>query len=223
MPRYQQQRYQKLKGVLLIALALLMSATQASAHPHVWIDLRIKPLMNDQGELLGLEQAWRFDPFYSLVLIEELEKGGVAAELEERYDQLAWEIVKNLNNVSFFTQGRALQTPSQWNQVTEATLLRRGQRLELRFYLPLAKPLPLNGTAFSYQVYDPTYYIEMLHATESGLDKTGLTAACRLELEVASPSSYLIEQALALDKTETAEDPELGKHFAEKVTLDCGQ
>lgn len=217
------RRYLRRIGDLLVAWVLLMMATQVGAHPHVWIDLRIKPVMNVQGELLGLEQAWRFDPFYSLVLLEELEKGGVAAELEERYDQLAWEIVKNLNNVSFFTQGRVLQTPSQWNQVTEATLLRRGQRLELRFYLPLANPLLLSSAAFSYQIYDPTYYIEMLHAAESGLDKTGLTAACQLELEVASPSSYLIEQALALDKTETAEDPELGKHFAEKVTLDCGQ
>lgn len=217
------RRYLRQIGDLLVAWVLLMMATQVGAHPHVWIDLRIKPVMNEQGELLGLEQAWRFDPFYSLVLLEELEKGGVAAELEERYDQLAWEIVKNLNNVSFFTQGRVLQTPSQWNQVTEATLLRRGQRLELRFYLPLANPLLLSSAAFSYQIYDPTYYIEMLHAAESGLDKTGLTAACQLELEVASPSSYLIEQALALDKTETAEDPELGKHFAERVTLDCGQ
>lgn len=214
-------RSQKLKGVLLIALALLMAATQAKAHPHVWIDLRIKPLMTEQGNLLGLQQAWRFDPFYSLVLIEELEKGGPKAELEERYDQLAWEIVKNLNSVNFFTQGQAGLTASEWSQVTEATLMKIGQRLELRFNLPLAKPLSVKGSAFSYQVYDPTYYIEMLHATESGLDKTQLATACQLQLEEPTPTSNLIEQALALDKTETSEDPELGKHFAERVTLVC--
>lgn len=214
-------RYQLLSCILLVALTLLAITTQVNAHPHVWIDLRIKPVMNEQGELLGLEQAWRFDPFYSLVLIEELEKGGSATKLDERYDQLAWEIVKNLNQVSFFTQGRALQTPSQWDQVTESTLLKVGQRLELRFYLPLAKPLSLKTSTFSYQIYDPSYYIEMLHATELGLDKTALNPACQLQLEAASPSSSLIEQALALDKTATAEDPELGKYFAERVTLDC--
>ena len=215
------RRYRMLKGVLLILLLLLITATKVNAHPHVWIDLRIKPVMNEQSALLGLEQAWRFDPFYSLVLIEELEKGGDATELEERYDQLAWEIVKNLNSVNFFTQGYFLQAASQWGQVTEATLLRRGQRLELRFYLPLAQPLLLKDSSFNYQIYDPTYYIEMLHATEAGLDKTGLTAGCKLELKAPTPSSSLIEQALALDKTETSEDPELGKHFAEQVTLGC--
>lgn len=215
------RRLSRVSWFMLLMLGLLVTASKTNAHPHVWIDLRIKPLMNEQGELLGLQQAWRFDPFYSLVLIEELEKGGPKAELEERYDQLAWEIVKNLNSVNFFTQGRILQVASEWKQVTEATLLRRSQRLELRFHLPLVKPLPLNATTFSYQVYDPTYYIEMLHATEAGLDKTALTTGCELKLEPATPSSYLVEQALALDKTETAEDPELGKHFAERVTLVC--
>ena len=99
------RRYLKLN----VFIILLVTAKLASAHPHVWIDLRIKPLMNEQGNLLGLEQAWRFDPFYSLVLIEELDKGGPKVELEERYDQLSIEIVNNLNGVNFFTQGHILK------------------------------------------------------------------------------------------------------------------
>jgi len=215
------RRYQVPKFFLLITFSFLVIATPAEAHPHVWIDLRIKPVMNEQGALLGLEQAWRFDPFYSLVLIEELEKGGATAELEERYDQLTWEIVKNLNRVNFFTQGQTLLSPSKWAEVTEATLLKVGRRLELRFYLPLAQPQMLGDTRFSYQIYDPTYYIEMLHATESGLDKTALKEGCQLHLESPSPSPDLIEKAMVLDKTEVADDPELGKHFAERVTLEC--
>jgi len=219
--RFQVHRYQKLKGALLVTLVLLVTVAKANAHPHVWIDLRTKPLMTEQGDLLGLEQAWRFDPFYSLVLIEELEKGGDATELEERYDQLAWEMVKNLNSVNFFTQGKVGLTASEWNSVTEATLMKIGQRLELRFRLPLAKSLPLNDTSFSYQIYDPSYYIEMLHATDSGLNTSALNAACQLQLKSASPSSELIQKALALDKTEVSEDPQLGMYFAEKVTLNC--
>lgn len=215
------RRYKKQLGVFLVTWVLFIIATQVSAHPHVWIDLRIKPVMNEQGELLGLEQAWRFDPFYSLVLIEELDKGGPEAELEERYDQLALEIVNNLNGVSFFTYGSTTKAASQWKPVTQSTLLRRGQRIELRFYLPLQTPLTFAELPFSYQVYDPTYYIEMLHALEVGLDKSALNTACQLSLETPNPSADLIQKALVLDKEDTPDDLQLGKYFAEQVTLSC--
>lgn len=227
------RRLNRLASGLLFTLLLLVTSSSAYAHPHVWIDLRIKPLMNAQGELLGLQQAWRFDPFYSLVLIEELERGGAAAELEARYDQLGLEIINNLNGVRFFTRGEVQvthqttnQTANQtlqanWGKVTDYTLLRIGQRLELRFFLPLNQPLLLTAAPFNYQIYDPTYYIEMLHAEEAGLDSSALTKGCLAEVHAPQPSPHLIEQAYALDKTETAEDPLLGLYFAESVTLKC--
>ena len=212
----------------LAILVLLATISSANAHPHVWVDLRVKPLMNAQGELLGLQQAWRFDPFYSLVLIEELERGGPKAELEERYDQLATEIVNNLNGVHFFTQGQVNQaiksnqtTKANWGKVTDYTLLRIGQRIEIKFFLPLNQPLLLTAAPFNYQIYDPTYYIEMLHALEAGLDSTALSQGCAAQLTAPKPSADLIEKALSLDKTETAEDPQLGLYFAERVTLEC--
>lgn len=216
------QRLNSFKPFLFFTLALLVMASSAMAHPHVWVDLRVKPVMNQQGELLGLQQAWRFDPFYSLVLIEELERGGPKNELEARYDQLAVEIINNLSGVNFFTQAKINDIKSNWKPVIEYTLLRVGQRIEMRFFMPLMNPLVIDKKqAFSYQVYDPTYYIEMLHALESGIDKTGLSNHCKITLESPNPSADLIEKALSLDKTEIADDPQLGLYFAEKVTLEC--
>ncbi len=207
--------------LLLFTLLPLVTSSSVYAHPHVWIDLRIKPVINTQGELLGLQQAWRFDPFYSLVLIEELERGGPKNELEARYDQLAVEIVNNLSHANFFTQGQSKNIQLNWKPVTDYTLLRIGQRIELKFLLPLQQPLLLTAAPFNYQIYDPTYYIEMLHALEMGINKTGLPNHCKITLESPQPSADLIEQALSLDKTDTAEDPQLGLYFAERVTLEC--
>lgn len=206
---------------LVLAILLGLSWT-LSAHPHVWIDLRVKPLVNEQGELIALQQAWRFDPFYSLILIEELEKGGPAEELEERMDQLAVEVVRNLQNFDFFTRVSVEGRRHSLEPVKSFNLMQAGRRIEFNFVLPLADPVDLTHQQFSYQVFDPSYYIEILHARGLAPDADELGANCQVKLVAPNPSQDLIEKALALDESDTPEDPMLGEHFTETVYIKCG-
>ncbi|MED5460870.1 MAG: DUF1007 family protein, partial [Pseudomonadota bacterium] len=48
-----------------------------------------------------------------------------------------------------------------FGEVTEYTALERDGRLTFMFILPLTSPQPLSGQVLEYQVFDPTYYIEM--------------------------------------------------------------
>lgn len=212
---------------IVVSWSLLL-ATAAVAHPHVWIDLRVTPVVDVQGRLTALQQAWRFDPFYSLVLLEELEQGGPLEEIEQRYDQLAQEVVANLSRVDFFThlQQKSPLLNGQQQQlkfapVTSFTLLRIGQRLEFGFELPLQQPVALNGVQLEYKVYDPGYYIEIVHAQEQGFNAQALPATCKAQLHAPNPSRELIEQAYALDVDEVAQDPQLGVYFAEQLLLNC--
>lgn len=206
-----------------LALILLLGcfSSQLLAHPHVWIDLKVTPKLNDQGQVVALQQAWRFDPFYSLLLIEELEKGGPAEELEERIDQLALEVVRNLKNFDFFTRLRMNGQRQQFAEVEEYNLMQVGRRMEFSFILPLSQPLDLKANRLRYQVYDPSYYIEILHASSEGPSKEGLPEGCKVTVEAPNPSSDLIEKALALDEDEVPEDPQLGEHFTETVYVEC--
>jgi len=206
---------------LLVSLVFLLSAGNLQAHPHVWIDLRVTPQLNDQGEMTALRQAWRFDPFYSLMLIEELEKGGPAEELEQRLDELALEVAKNLQNFDFFTRVRAAGQRQALAEVTEYNLMQVGRRVEFSFVLPLEQAIALQDQPLQYQVYDPSYYIEILHVPGRGVDQEPLPATCKVDLQEPNPSSDLIEKALALDEDDVPEDPQLGEHFTETVTLDC--
>lgn len=204
-----------------LLLALVFFSGSLQAHPHVWIDLRVSPQVNDQGEVTALRQAWRFDPFYSLVLIEELERGGPKDELEQRLDELALEVVRNLQKFEFFTRMRLEGKRQSFAQVVDYNLMQVGRRIEFSFVLPLQEPVALKGQQLHYQVYDPSYYIEILHLPGRGLDKEALPEVCKMELQEPNPSSDLIEKALALDENEVPEDPMLGEHFAETVYLDC--
>jgi ABC-type uncharacterized transport system substrate-binding protein len=207
-----------LRYISFITLIFVTSLLQA--HPHVWVDLRVRPLMNDQQQLVALQQSWRFDPFYSLILIEELERGGPIAELEQRFDQLALEVATNLARFDFFSRVSSQGLRQSFAEVTEYNLMRVGQRVEFSFVLPLKTPLD-SRTTLNYQVYDPSYYIEILHTPENGLDRSSLSQTCQVELQAPNPSSDLIEKALALDADQTPDDPELGVHFAERVLIRC--
>ena len=206
------------RWVILTTLLLISSYTQA--HPHVWVDLRVYPVLNDQQQLVALQQSWRFDPFYSLVLIEELERGGPPQELEQRFDQLALEVVNNLARFDFFSRVSRDGQRQSFGTVTEYNLMQIGQRVEFSFVLPLQNPVSSNHL-ISYQVYDPSYYIEILHRQESGLETAHLPASCRVDLQAPNPASDLIEKAMALDADQTSDDPELGAHFAERVEIQC--
>ena len=75
-------------------IGLLMSPL-ATAHPHGWIDFSIRVMTDEEGVVRGLHHAWRMDPFYSLVVFEELQHvDGVS--LEVGLDRLGTEIRDNL-------------------------------------------------------------------------------------------------------------------------------
>jgi ABC-type uncharacterized transport system substrate-binding protein len=206
---------------VVFLLIVLLAPASLLAHPHVWVELRVRPLLNEQGQFTGLQQAWRFDPFYSLILIEELQRGGPASELDKRYDELASEVVANLQRFDFFSRLHHSAQRLAVGTVTHYNLMRIGQRIEFSFELPLQQPVRLQGAVVSYQVYDPSYFIEILHEPNGGINRDGLSEHCRVRLEAPNPTSEQIEQALALDVNDTPDDPQLGQYFAERVVLDC--
>lgn len=209
----------------LIAL-LLGPAPNAYAHPHGWVDLGMTVQFDDQGRVVSLEQRWRMDPFYSLVLMEELAAVESADSMEERLDQLGLEIRDNLAAQQYFTE---LSYDSQSVPVAEVhdySIRRQGGRLVFSFLLPLAKPLELAGAALRYRVFDPSYYIEVLHEAKDevpsaeALTLRGAPEGCSGHILPADPDPAKVAMAAQLDVDETSE-PGLGRFFAETGEVVC--
>ena len=78
-----------------LVVGSLLASPLAMAHPHGWIDMSVRVITDDNGVAIGLHQTWRMDPFYSLVVFEELQQvpGG---SMEEGLDQLGGEIRDNV-------------------------------------------------------------------------------------------------------------------------------
>ncbi|KAE8439656.1 MULTISPECIES: DUF1007 family protein [Halomonadaceae] len=210
-------------GQALLVGSLLVSS-MAQAHPHGWIDMSVRVITNDVGAVTGLHQTWRMDPFYSLVVMEELQQVP-GTSLEQGLDQLGSEIRDNLTPQHYFTEVRIGEEPQTFGEVTEYTALARDGRLTFMFILPLATPQALSGQVLEYQVFDPTYYIEMVHEEEDNEPSPRALILngdpdCALSVLPADPDPERVMQAALLDVDEEGE-PGLGRHFAETGRVDC--
>ncbi len=204
---------------------LLLMPVLAQAHPHGWIDMRMRLILDDQGRLEGLHQAWRMDPFYSLIILEELGLAEGEGGLEAGLDKLGGEIRQNLAPHDYFTELQVDGEKLAVGEVTEYTVMERGGRVEFIFMLPLETPLPLSEKTLHYKVFDPTYYLEVVHEAEGNtpLDDA-LTVngelTCSTRIVPADPDPELVMEAAMLDITDEAE-PGLGRHFAETGEVTC--
>ncbi len=217
------KQWRWMKGAAL-AVGLGLASGEVWAHPHGWIDLSMRVITNEAGEATGVHQTWRMDPFYSLVVFEELQQVP-GASLEEGLDQLGSDIRDNLVPQHYFTELRINRERLAFGEVTEYTAMERDGRLTFMFILPLESPQPLQGNVLEYQVFDPTYYIEVVHeADNDGPSKGALVLngepACELSIIAADPDPELVLQAALLDVDEEGE-PGLGRHFAETGRVDC--
>ncbi len=206
------------------AVCGLLLSPNANAHPHGWIDLSVRVITDDQGVVTGLHQTWRMDPFYSLVVFEELQQVENAS-LEAGLDQLGKEIRDNLATENYLTEVRINGELQALGEVSEYTALERDGRLTFMFILPLEAPQPLTEAMLSYQVFDPTYYIEVVHEEEGGQPREDALIlngepSCELSILPADPDPERVMQAALLDKDESGE-PGLGRYFAETGQIDC--
>ncbi len=217
------KQWRWMKGAAL-AVGLGLASGEVWAHPHGWIDLSMRVITNEAGEATGVHQTWRMDPFYSLVVFEELQQVP-GASLEEGLDQLGSDIRNNLVPQHYFTELRINRQRQAFGEVTEYTAMERDGRLTFMFILPLESPQPLQGNVLEYQVFDPTYYIEVVHeADNDGPSKGALVLngepTCELSIIEADPDPEMVLQAALLDVDEEGE-PGLGRHFAETGRVDC--
>jgi len=209
-------------GFLTFTFCLLILASRPQAHPHSWIDLETTLLFNDQGQVTGLWQGWLFDDFYSAFTLD-----GMKPDENGKYDQkalrkLAATNLKNLSEYSYFTFIEADGKTQPLQEVSAYKTYIQGNRLWMEFSVMLEKPLNPRDIKLEYAVYDPTYYVEILHAVQGDpIQLTGTGAmGCGYRLKKPKPPEEMSLMAAALDQNETAGDG-IGVYFAEHVEISC--
>lgn len=207
----------------LLQLWLLMAptlfATPAAAHPHAWIDLRSKVVLDDDGKVTALELAWLFDDYYTVLVAEELGTGGQPSD--ELLHEIAERNLANLRDHDYFTSVTYDGVHQAVGEVTRYETEVHDGRLWMRFEVPLEQPLDPRKGDLTFAVYDPTYWIEIVHLEGEPILFSGEGAEnCLGRIRQPNPTMEQVSLAAALDKDETAGD-DLGELFAETVVVSC--
>jgi ABC-type uncharacterized transport system substrate-binding protein len=204
------------------AAALTALPREAPAHPHAWIDVKVKVLFDEKGRIYALEETWLFDPLYTAFSLEGVKRDKDGRPDQRAIDALMAENMKNIKEYNYLTEVESQGVKAAFSGVRDVYGTHENKRLRLAFTLLLDKPVAADKAPVQYAVFDPTYYIEMLHAEGGGaIELSGGGNDCRYRMIPPNPSPDAVGLAAALDRTQSGGDG-LGKLFAERVSIRCG-
>lgn len=185
----------KVGGVALIAASLL-PAPAAMAHPHVWVAVRSEVVFAPDGKVTGVRHAWEFDEMYSAFAVQGLGKDGKPPTTEE-LAPLAKTNVESLAEFDYFTFGKQNGAKLAFKAPENVTLEANDKKIvTLRFFLPLTAPVPAQKP-FSFQVYDPTYFVSFGFEKKSPITLAKAPAGCSVSLVDPAPLAAADTQKLS--------------------------
>lgn len=158
--------------LFLTAVFAAVLTGAAAAHPHVWVTARAKVIFDAKGEIEAIRNAWTFDEMYSAFVTQGQGKDGQLLTKEE-LAPLAKTNVESLAEFDYFTYAKAANQKLEFEAPVDYSLEEgEDKRVILRFTLPLKTPASATK-AFSFQVYDPTYFVafELEKADPVGMEK----------------------------------------------------
>ncbi|WP_395666553.1 DUF1007 family protein [Methylocella sp.] len=177
----------RLNGLAMLICGALgaFAAAPARAHPHVWISGREAVVFNDRGEIVALRHRWLFDDMYSAFVIEGAAKKKGRLTKEE-LAPLAKSNVEDLAEFDYFTHakvsGRKLAFGAPQDYALEEV---ENKRVELSFTMPL--DTPVSPKIFSFQVYDPTYFVAFELAPGASVELVNAPHGCSSNVSGAKP------------------------------------
>ena len=205
-------------ALLLVTLVTGMSK-MAPAHPHSWIDLRSGVILNAEGQVEALTMEWRFDEFYSAFVLEDIARAGEGTE--DALNTLVQENLTALRDYNYFVEGQFAGKPVAWSGARDGTLVEKDGRLVMRFVVALEAPVDPKAGAFEYAVYDPSYYVGILHVQNDVIAVAGPSADnCGATIAQPEPDAATFGLAASLGKNEQG-PAGIGRLFAEIVTVTC--
>jgi len=186
----------------LSAVAALLAAGAASAHPHMWIDARAQIDVDAAHRITAVRQVWRFDEMFGAYATQGLKKAKDGSLPADTLKGMAQDWMKALGEPisHYFTRvtvdgksaafGAPRDARVDWNPKTT--------RLTLSFTLPLDKPVAPGAGGAQVDIYDPTYFVAYAFEEQGAVSLGGPQgAACKADYRKPKELDWKTMQELA--------------------------
>lgn len=205
---------------------MVLCSTPALAHPHVVIEGWSDVVFNDAGMVEAIYVEWAFDENYSEIAIEGLDANNDGHYSGAELDVLTRENINALKEYSYFTYAKADGKRVEYGEITEAAQVLVGKTLKLHFRVPLKTPVDPKKQAFSYKIYDPSFYIAIDYSKSRPVNVIGTAPkGCTVKLgEIAADEQTdATRQMLSTKGTDWQpdENEDFGALFAQPVDVIC--
>lgn len=169
-----------------LAAAFIIGFAQiAMAHPHVWITGQEQVIFGPDGDIVAIRHAWVFDEMYSAFVTEGVGKKGQLLTRED-LAPLAKSNVEDLAEFNYFTHAKIHSVKVEFGEPTDYSLEERPDKLVvLRFTMPLKTPVA--AKLFSFQVYDPTYFVAFELDKQTPVSFVNAPKGCSTNVSGAKP------------------------------------
>jgi ABC-type uncharacterized transport system substrate-binding protein len=158
-------------------LLFLASNVAACAHPHVWVVVKSEVLFSADGKITGIRHAWTFDEMYSAFATQGLGTDG-KPPTSEQLQPLAKVNVESLGEFDFFTYTKHGSEKPEFGAPIDYSLEADANKvITLHFTLPLKTPVDAKKP-FSFQVYDPTYFVSFTFEKGAAAKLVGPPRGC---------------------------------------------
>jgi ABC-type uncharacterized transport system substrate-binding protein len=203
---------------LLLACGIVIGASAAQAHPHVWITASSELIYAPDGSITGVRHAWAFDDMFSTYALQGIETKAKGVYSREELSSLAQTNVESLKEFGYFTFAKADGNKAKFLEPVDYFLEYKDSVLTLHFTLPLKTPLKPRELAL--EVFDPSFFISFTFADKDPIRLAGAPAACQMKFQRPDDGTAAT-QKLGEQNFMNGDNSNYGAMFANKITVEC--
>jgi ABC-type uncharacterized transport system substrate-binding protein len=202
---------------------LLLAATAASAHPHVWVTMHSELVYAPDGTITGVRHAWTFDDMFSVFATQGIEAKKKGEFTRDELAPLAEVNVTSLKEYDFFTYAKANGKPVEFNEPPAGYYLDfdpKDTMLTLHFTLPFKAPVTAKDVTI--EIFDREFFVDFSFAEKDPAKLVGAPAQCKLTVgRPEEMNSALSQQLSQLGPDQRDPTLTIGAEYANKLLVKC--
>lgn len=187
-----------MKRIIIPLLFFFISQSFIAAHPHMFIDTKLRFEFNDSG-LIGYRVTWWFDGGFTAMILTDydLDKNYTFSPAEVR--DIENNAFSNLENYGYFMHLYLDGVRKEVTAITEFDAYLDGKRLVYEFFIPVEVPGRYDWRTLELAIYDETFFCDIGY-----IEKNPLSSKGYYSFEIASGLGRDSDTTITYDNTNTA-------------------